>query len=42
MDIGAASGAGLYPILIDPYDDHDGAEFERVRSVTELAAELVA
>jgi FMN phosphatase YigB (HAD superfamily) len=42
MDVGAARGAGLYPILIDPYDDHDGAEFERVRSVTELAVELVA
>jgi FMN phosphatase YigB (HAD superfamily) len=36
MDIGAASAAGLYPILLDPYDDHVGAEFERIRSVADL------
>lgn len=36
MDIGAASGAGLHPILIDPYDDHDGASFERIRAVSDL------
>jgi putative hydrolase of the HAD superfamily len=38
MDIGGASAAGLHPILIDPYDDHALAEFERVRSVGELLA----
>ncbi|BAN01725.1 HAD family hydrolase [Ilumatobacter coccineus] len=40
MDIAASSAAGLHPILIDPYDDHVGAEFERIRSVGELADEL--
>jgi 5'-nucleotidase len=40
MDIAAADGAGLHAILLDPYDDHAGAEFERIRSVAELAAEL--
>lgn len=33
MDVGAATGAGLHPLLIDPYDDHAGADFERIRSV---------
>jgi FMN phosphatase YigB (HAD superfamily) len=36
MDIGAASAAGLHPILLDPYDDHVGADFERIRTVAEL------
>jgi putative hydrolase of the HAD superfamily len=40
MDIAAAHGAGLHAILLDPYDDHAGAEFERIGSVAELAAEL--
>lgn len=40
LDIGAARGAGLYPILLDPHDDHVGADFERIRSLTELAATL--
>ena len=40
MDIAAARGAGLHPILIDPYDDHVGADFERIQSVGQLAAEL--
>lgn len=40
MDIAASSAAGLHPILIDPYDDHVGADFERIRSVGELADEL--
>ncbi len=40
MDIGAASAAGLHPILLDPYDDHAGADFERIASVAELAAEF--
>ncbi len=40
MDIAASSAAGLHPILIDPYDDHVGADFERVRSVADLADEL--
>lgn len=33
MDIGASTAAGLHPVLIDPFDDHDGAEFERIVSV---------
>ena len=37
MDIGAATAAGLHPILLDPYDDHPEADFERIRSLTELA-----
>jgi putative hydrolase of the HAD superfamily len=36
MDIGAARAAGLHPILLDPYDDHAGADFERIRSLAEL------
>ncbi len=36
MDIGAASAAGLHPILLDPYDDHEGADFERIRAVSDL------
>lgn len=36
MDIGAASAAGLHPILIDPFDDHVGADFERITTVAEL------
>ena len=40
MDVGAARAAGLHPILLDPYDDHAGADFERLASVADLAAEL--
>jgi FMN phosphatase YigB (HAD superfamily) len=40
MDVGAARAAGLHPILLDPYDDHVGADFERLASVVDLAAEL--
>lgn len=36
MDIGAAGAAGLHPVLIDPYDDHQGAEFERIAGVVEI------
>jgi len=36
MDVGGASAAGLLPILLDPYDDHAGADFLRVRSVEDL------
>jgi putative hydrolase of the HAD superfamily len=38
MDIGAARGAGLHPILLDPYDDHPDADFDRLRSLSELTA----
>jgi FMN phosphatase YigB (HAD superfamily) len=40
MDVGAASAAGLHPILLDPFDDHVGAEFERMTSLHDLADEL--
>ena len=40
MDIAAASSAGLHPILLDPYDDHVGADFERIASLHTLADEL--
>lgn len=40
MDIASARGAGLHPILVDPYDDHPDADFERVHSVADLADEL--
>ena len=36
MDIGAATAAGLHPVLLDPYDDHDGADFERIRNVAAI------
>jgi FMN phosphatase YigB (HAD superfamily) len=40
MDIGAASAAGLHPVLLDPYDDHPDADFERIGSVADLVADL--
>lgn len=36
MDVGGARGAGLHPILLDPHDDHVGADFDRIRSLEEL------
>ena len=42
MDIASARGAGLHPILVDPYDDHPDADFERITALTELADELTA
>ncbi len=38
MDIAASSAAGLHPILLDPYDDHTGADFERITAVADLLA----
>ncbi len=40
MDIASSAAAGLHPILLDPYDDHVGADFERMASLHELADEL--
>lgn len=40
MDIGAASAAGLHPILLDPFDLHAGADFERIGSLGELVDEF--
>ncbi len=36
MDVGAATAAGLQPLLIDPYGDHEGAEYETIRSVRDV------
>jgi putative hydrolase of the HAD superfamily len=36
MDVAGALAAGLHPILLDPYDDHPDAGFERITSVSEL------
>jgi putative hydrolase of the HAD superfamily len=36
MDVCGALAAGLYPILLDPFDDHPDAEFERIASLGEL------
>lgn len=40
MDIAASRDAGLHPILLDPYDDHVGADFERISSLHDLVDEL--
>jgi putative hydrolase of the HAD superfamily len=42
MDIGAATAAGLHPILLDPYGDHPDAAFERIRHLTELTVTEIA
>lgn len=36
MDIASSHGAGLHPVLIDPYNDHAGADFERITSVEQI------
>ena len=36
MDVGGATAAGLHPILLDPFDDHPDADFDRIRSLSEL------
>ena len=36
MDVNGSRAAGLVPVLIDPFDDHEGADFARVRSVGDL------
>ena len=36
MDVGGARAAGLHPILLDPYDDHPDADFQRLTSLMEL------
>jgi len=35
-DIVSATAAGLHPVLIDPFGDHDGADFERISSVEDI------
>jgi len=36
MDVGGARAAGLHPILLDPFDDHPDADFDRIASLSEL------
>ena len=36
MDVTGAAAAGLHPILLDPFDDHPDAQFERIASLSEL------
>ena len=36
-----ARAAGLHPILLDPYDDHPDADFDRIRSLIELVERYV-
>lgn len=36
MDVGGARNANLHPILLDPFDDHPGADFERVASLLDM------
>ncbi len=36
MDVGGARAAGLHPILVDPFDDHPDADFDRIRSLDDL------
>jgi len=36
MDVNGSRAAGLVPVLIDPFDDHVGADFARIRSVGDL------
>jgi len=38
MDIAGARAAGLHAILLDPHDDHEGADFDRIRSLRDLLA----
>lgn len=36
MDVGGAIAAGVHPILLDPFDDHPGADFDRIATLHEL------
>lgn len=36
MDVRSSASAGLHPLLIDPYDDHVGADFERIAGVEDI------
>jgi putative hydrolase of the HAD superfamily len=38
MDVGGARAAGLLPVLLDPYDDHPGADHARIRSLDEISS----
>jgi len=36
MDVEGSRSAGLLPVLLDPYDDHEGASFLRLNSLLQL------
>src|SRR5690606_8677206 len=36
MDVGGARAAGLHPLLLDPYDDHPTADFDRIAALDDL------
>ena len=38
MDVGGARAAGLHPVLLDPFDDHPDADFDRIADLSELIA----
>lgn len=38
MDVAAAGAAGLQPLLVDPYGDHQGADYETIRSVEDVVS----
>jgi len=38
IDVTGARAAGLVPIVMDPYDLHEGADYVRVRSLYDVAA----
>jgi len=42
MDVNGSRAAGLVPVLIDPFDDHVGADFARVKSVGDLIGLFVS
>ena len=35
-DVVGARAAGMRPFLLDPYDDHAGAEYDRIKTVADL------
>ncbi len=41
-DVVGARAAGMQPFLIDPYDDHAGADYARIKSVADLISLAVA
>ena len=38
MDVVGARAAGLRPVLLDPHDDHPGADFDRISSLWDLVS----
>jgi putative hydrolase of the HAD superfamily len=36
MDVAGARAAGLHPVLLDPFDHHIGADFDRIETLLEL------